>query len=79
MRNNSYKDRKQQMEDPLQPREKESKFDKWPIGIFFVVLLGIFVFYGITSMIFNYELLYMEELFQWITNDFFQRGGDLEL
>ncbi|MDX6154522.1 hypothetical protein [Marinococcus sp. PL1-022] len=78
---NSYQDRKQRMEDPLQPRRKENKIDKLPIGKLFVVILVIFVLYYSTSMVFDYELEFVESSFEWIYNDLLgRRGGeDLEL
>lgn len=75
LHNNSRKDRKQRLEDPLQPKEKEDTTSKLPIGKFFVILLAIFVIYGITSNIFGYEIVFLDQLFQWITEDLFRRGG----
>ncbi len=77
---NTYQDRKQRLEDPLQPRKKEQKFDKLPIGAFFLILLAIFVVYGFVSAVFGYHNEFIEQLFHWVANELLSRGGgDLEI
>ncbi|MDZ5781948.1 hypothetical protein [Marinococcus luteus] len=76
----TYQDRKQRLEDPLQPRKRENKADKLPIGAFFLILLAIFVIYGFVSAVFGYHNEFMEQAFHWVTTELFTGGGDnLEL